>query len=75
MVAALAVNVPGFPVTRPRALVAAGDEGEPVLTLVAAGIHDGTARVGAADRERLRALGARARGEVAELARRARDGA
>lgn len=40
LVALLAVNVPGFPVPRPAALVAAGAEGEQVLALVAAGQFD-----------------------------------
>lgn len=38
LVALLAVNVPGFPVPRPRALVASGDGGDEVLALTAAGI-------------------------------------
>ncbi len=37
MVAALAVNVPGFPVQQPRALVAGGQ----LFTLIAVGVHDG----------------------------------
>lgn len=43
LVALLAVNVPGFPVPRTRALVAAGDDGQHPLALIAAGIvvgHD-----------------------------------
>lgn len=38
LVALLAVNVPGFPVPRPRVLVASGDEGQEVLSLTAAGV-------------------------------------
>ncbi len=49
LVALLAVNVPGFPVPRTRAMVAAGDDGTlEVVTLTAAGIHAGTS-----DEERL----------------------
>ena len=41
--ALLAVNVPGFPVPRTRAMVAAADDGTlEVVTLTAAGIHAGT---------------------------------
>lgn len=39
LVALLAVNVPGFPIPRRKALVAAGDEGAEVLSLTAAGIN------------------------------------
>jgi hypothetical protein len=41
LVALLAVNVPGFPIPRKRALVAAGEDGARVLTLLAAGITTG----------------------------------
>jgi ATPase family protein associated with various cellular activities (AAA) len=42
LVALLAVNVPGFPVPRPRAMVASADDGPHVMTLQSVGIHDGT---------------------------------
>jgi len=76
LVALLAVNVPGFPVPRPRALVAAGEEGAEVLSLTAAGIHDGRTPADLTDeqRARLAALSARASGGLeglAALARRA----
>lgn len=41
LIAALAVNVPGFPIPRTRALVASTDKGPEVFALVAAGIHRG----------------------------------
>jgi hypothetical protein len=69
LVALLAVNVPGFPVPRTRALVAAGDDGNEVLALVAAGIHTG--ELSQEDRSKIEALRARADGRFAELAARA----
>lgn len=72
LVALLAVNVPGFPVPRPRALVAAAENGEmEVLALVAAGIHLDEALMSTADRERIQALRDQAMGRFAELAARA----
>lgn len=46
LVALLAVNVPGFPIPRARALVASGEDGSYGLTLVAAGIHNGPVEAG-----------------------------
>jgi hypothetical protein len=71
LVALLACNVPGFPIPRTRALVAAGGEGNPeVLTLVAAGIHAG--ELSEDDIRRLRVLRERAVGGLAALAALAR---
>lgn len=41
LIAALAVNVPGFPIPRTRALVASTADGPEVFALTAAGIHRG----------------------------------
>lgn len=61
LVALLACNVPGFPIPRTRALVAAGEDGGvEFLTLVAAGLNDGVAEVAAIDEGRLRVLATRA---------------
>lgn len=57
LVALLAVNVPGFPVPRPRALVAAGDDGAEVLALVAAGTVIGEEHLDADDLAKIRQLG------------------
>jgi hypothetical protein len=70
LVALLAVNVPGFPVPRARALVAAGDEGAEVLALVAAGIHVEEQHLSEEDLVRIDALRAAADGRVAALAAR-----
>lgn len=70
LVALLAVNVPGFPVPRVKALVAAGEDGAEVMTLVAAGVH-----AGVTDEQRLAkvaALAAMSAPRFAELAARAR---
>jgi len=77
LVALLAVNVPGFPVPRVKAMIASADDGTPqVLSLTAAGITDGDGdgddRLSAAVREQFAALGDRARGRYAELAERTR---
>lgn len=75
LVGLLAVNVPGFPVPRTKALVASVDEGQAdVLTLTAAGIPERPAGLGQvefepADRARLAALAARAEGGLQALAR------
>ena len=69
--ALLAVNVPGFPVPRTRALVAAGADGEAhVLALVAAGVNDGRPRIELTETERnqLAALRAAADGGLEALA-------
>lgn len=66
LVALLAVNVPGFPVPRVRALVASGGDGQEVLALVAAGIHAGVA-VSRGDQERLAALRDQADGLYDEI--------
>lgn len=69
LVAALAVNTPGFPIPRRRALVAALDTPEPEpLALVAAGI----VVEAAPSQSRLAALHARARGGLDALAEFAR---
>lgn len=70
LIGLLAVNIPGFPVPRARALVAASDDGPNVLTLVAAGITDGRTveDLDENDLAHLRALSARARGGIAALA-------
>lgn len=70
MVALLAVNVPGFPVPRARALVAAAEDGNEVLTLVAAGINV-SALLTDEDREKFEALATRADPRFAALAARA----
>lgn len=72
LVALLACNVPGFPIPRTRALVAAGGEedGPLVLSLVAAGLHVG--ELSDDDRRLLRALRARAVGGLDALAALAR---
>jgi hypothetical protein len=74
LIAALATNAPGFPV--PRALLAAGSDGEPeIVALVAAGTIPPQLRraepTDEAQDRRLRVLGARAKGveALAELAR------
>lgn len=61
LVALLAVNVPGFPVPRQRALAASGEEGVQVLSLVAAGIPVFEAELSEEERERF--------AELAELAK------
>lgn len=72
LVAVLAVNVPGFPVPRPRALIAAGDEGEyRVLALTAAGLHDGR-RLSDLEAAQIARLAGMARGGIAALVDRAR---
>lgn len=66
LVAALAVNVPGFPVPRARALVAAADDGPQVMALVAAGANfqaDTADVLEREDVEELERLAAIARGE------------
>lgn len=75
LVGLLAVNVPGFPVPRTKALVASVEDGDPdVLTLVAAGIPSIQAGTGeieyldAAERAKLRAVAARASGGLQALA-------
>lgn len=75
LVGLLAVNVPGFPVPRTKALVASADEGEPdVLTLVAAGLLERPAGTGEiefldpSERAKLRAVAARATGGLQALA-------
>ncbi len=79
LVAMLAVNVPGFPVPRTRALVAAGEDGQRVLALTAAGTHDGhhlLAQFSEDELAQIRALGVVASdsltGEFEALAVRAR---
>jgi 2'-5' RNA ligase len=75
LVALLAVNVPGFPVPRrPRALVAAGEEGTVVLSLTSAGLPWLRPGVSGAETGRLRALAARAAGGIDGLARLAEEG-
>lgn len=67
LVALLAVNVPGFPVKRVHALVASGADGSPeVLSLIAAGIPDGT--LSALHRAELQALADSAAGTFDDLA-------
>ena len=61
LVALLAVNVPGFPVPRQRALAASGEDGVQVLALVAAGIPVFEAELSEEERERF--------AELAELAK------
>jgi hypothetical protein len=80
LVAMLAVNVPGFPVPRPRALItASAAEGVgQVLALTAAGVIPPASALTPEDRSRLDALAARARGDFdrfAALAARAREAA
>jgi hypothetical protein len=58
LVALLAVNVPGFPVPRQRALAACGDDGEQVLALVAAGIPVFEAELSEEELERFAELAA-----------------
>ena len=60
LVALLAVNVPGFPIPRPRALVASAEGEEPqVVAMVAAGLHAGPdTPEELLDLERVKALGA-----------------
>lgn len=57
-VALLAVNVPGFPVPKPRAnMIASADDGFEIMSLVAAGIHagqEGLTRLEAAQFDALR---------------------
>jgi hypothetical protein len=72
LVALLAVNVPGFPVPRARALVASSDEGAEVLALVAAGITVGRAPdrggvLSPIQQEKIRVFEAIASGRVAAL--------
>lgn len=68
LVALLCVNVPGFPIPRVRALIAAGDDGQTqVLALVAAGVHQG-GNVSRVNQERLRALLSVAEGLYDDLA-------
>ncbi len=77
LVALLAVNVPGFPIPRVRALVASGEDGSFVEALVAAGIHNGPVEdgkfVSATALAKIQALAEHDR--FAELAARARDAA
>lgn len=72
LVALLAVNVPGFPVPRPSALMASGEDGPHVLALVAAGIVV-PLEEREAHPEQFAAL--RDRAQFAEIAARARSGA
>lgn len=77
LVALLAVNVPGFPVPRPRALVASGADGQEVIALLAAGIvvaGDHVAEAKAQRLEEFAALKAKASGVFDELAAQARVG-
>lgn len=74
-VALLAVNVPGFPVPRTRAMVASGDEGPTVLALVAAGIHAGDEAISRAEQAKFDALADVAAGAFAELAEQAQQAA
>lgn len=69
LIALLAVNVPGFPVPRARALVASGEDGNHVLALVAAGIHAGTSEESRLNK--IGALGDAALGRYADLLARA----
>jgi hypothetical protein len=75
LVAILAVNVPGFPVPRPKVVVASGDDDlMHVMSLVAAGVHDGlhvASLLSQRDRERIAALAATAEGRFSDLAARA----
>jgi hypothetical protein len=76
LVALLAVNVPGFPVPRARALVAAGEDGvNEVLALVAAGTHFGHVeaeeKLSPIQQEKVRVFAAIASGRIADLAVRA----
>lgn len=79
LVALLCVNVPGFPVPRPRALVAMGSAGDDeVLALVAAGIPEVAIELPSVPEEtrtafhaEMQALRDRAAGEFAALAERA----
>lgn len=77
LVALLAVNVPGFPVPRTRALVASGEDGNVRLTLIAAGVHNGPVEggefVSPEARAKLEALRDVAAGRFADLAARARS--
>lgn len=77
LVALLAVNVPGFPIPRTRALVAAGDDGNHVMTLVAAGVHNGPVEGGTfvspEAQAKFDAFRAIADGRFAALAARARN--
>jgi hypothetical protein len=58
LIALLAVNVPGFPVPRTRALVASGDDGErELLALTAAGV---VRREATPEADELRAIAAEA---------------
>lgn len=55
-VALLAVNVPGFPVPKVRAMVASGVDGFEVLSLTAAGIHTGQEGLTRTEQARFAAL-------------------
>ena len=70
LIALLAVNVPGFPIPRPKALVASVDGEDPqVLAMVAAGLHQGPEtldRLAELELEKVKALAAA--DEFAELA-------
>lgn len=78
LVALLAVNVPGFPVPRARALVASGEDGNEVIALVAAGITIGDvssevalAELSPVQQEKIRIFEAIASGRLAALRARA----
>ncbi|MCI4354550.1 MAG: hypothetical protein L3K06_04215, partial [Thermoplasmata archaeon] len=70
LVALLAVNVPGFPVPRARALVASGDAEPERLALVAAGIV--TRTLTPVELARMEVLRDQAAGKYDELRRLAR---
>jgi hypothetical protein len=74
LIGLLAVNVPGFPVPRPRALAASADDGHmETVSLVAAGIAEIFAeRTEEDDLREIEALGAQARGEFEDLRQKAR---
>ncbi len=74
LVALLAVNVPGFPVPRTRAMVASADDGPHVLSLVAAGIHTSDEIISAAEAAKFATLADVAEGLYDDLVERAQDG-
>lgn len=67
LVALLAVNVPGFPIPRPRAELTASAAGLEVTALVAAGVHQGLEGLTAVQRQQWDALRVVANDEWAKL--------
>jgi len=78
LVGLLSVNVAGFPIPRPRALVSSGDETSEILTLVAAGVigrkeSEPAPEITEADKQVLAAFASGEMNELAALAEGARD--